>query len=93
MERAKCDFNAYRNELNEKIEILQELLANYDDGQRKSFYCLAVNLLELQDINFTMEQIRNNVDSQAVLKEKAKTAANFFQTKADEKGIILKLRK
>ena len=93
MEKAKNDFDIYKAELNEKIGILQELLSNYDDGRRKSFYCLAVNLLELDDINSVMTQIKDKVDSQSSLKEQAKTVASLFRTIADEKGIELKLRK
>ena len=36
--------DAYRKELNEKISILETLLVDYDDGLRKGFFCLAVNL-------------------------------------------------
>jgi len=92
MEKAKNDFVAYKAELNEKIKILEELLENYDDGRRKSFYCLAVNLLELQDLNSIIGKIRN-IDSQITLKEKAKAVTCFFQEAADKKGVILKLRK
>ena len=84
---------AYESELNIKIKILEELLENYDDGRRKSFYCLAVNLLEQNDIDSVMTQIKDKVDPQAALKEKASTAAGLFNAMADEKGIVLKLRK
>ena len=39
----------YLEELGEKTAILEKLLAGYNDGRRKSFFCLAVNLLELSD--------------------------------------------
>jgi len=84
---------AYEAELNIKIKILEELLAHYDNGRRKSFYCLAVNLLELKDINAIMKQIREEVDLQAPVKERAAITAKLFQGVADEKGIVLKLRK
>ena len=84
---------AYKAELDKKIKILEELLEHYDDGRRKSFYCLAVNLLGQDDINSVMKQIKDKIDSQSPLKEKAKAAAGFFQAIADEKGIVLKLRK
>jgi len=84
---------AYEVELNIKVKKLDELLGNYDDRRRKSFYCLAVNLLELQDINAIMEQVREKIDLQAPMKEKAAIAVKLFQAMADEKGIVLKLRK
>jgi hypothetical protein len=37
----------YIKELNEKMKFLNILLENYNDGRRKKFYCLAINLLDL----------------------------------------------
>ena len=93
IEKARRDFNAYKAELNVKIQILQELLTGFDDGRHKSFYCLAINLLELKDIHLIRGYIGNHVDLQATLQEKAKTLAILFQAMADEKEIVLKLRK
>ena len=84
---------AYKAELDSKIKVLEELLENYDDGRRKSFYCLAVNLLEQDDINVVMEQIKDKIDLESPLKEKAKAVTGLFQAIADEKDIVLMLRK
>jgi len=42
--------DGYGKELNERMEILEFMLENYDDGRRKNFYCIAVNLLKLDDL-------------------------------------------
>ena len=73
--------------------ILKELLKDYDDGRRKSVYCLAVNLLDMQEINTVMRRIVDEIEPQASVKTKAETAVRLFQAKADKRGIILKLRK
>lgn len=88
----KIGIEAYINELQEKIGILQFLLENYNDGRRKSFFCLAINLLELDDVKIVMQQVRI-IDQTLLLKEKASLAAHLFQAAADEKGLLLKLRK
>ena len=94
MEKAKqIGVPAYEAELNAKIEILENLLQNYNDGRRKGFFCLAVNLLDLADIISIMRRLGNEVDPQLPLKEKAAVAVGLFQGVADEKGIVLKLRK
>jgi len=94
MDKAKqIGLDAYETELNAKVQILQELLENYNDGRRKNFYCLAIGLLELEDINLVMERIGNEAEPQATLKEKAATAARLFQDMAEERDILLKLRK
>jgi len=84
----------YHAELAEKVEILKYLLANCNDGRRKSFFCIAVNLLELQDIKPIMEKIEEKiVQGELNLKEKAIFAANLFEALAAERGIVLKLNK
>ena len=94
MEKAKqIGMEAYAAELNEKIGILEKLLKDYDDGRRKSFYCLAVNLLELMDVKTITEQIDDAVNDSMSIKEKAKTAVRLFEAMAEHRGVVLKLRK
>jgi len=84
---------AYQAELNKKIRILESLLEHYDDGRRKSFFCTAVNLLELEDVHTVMEQIAVEALPELSLKEKAKVAAHLFEEMAAKRDISLKLRK
>jgi hypothetical protein len=93
MEKAKNDIAAYEVELNTKIRILEDLLNNYNDGRRKGFFCLAVNLLDLVDITLIMERLKAEATPESTTKEKAATAVRLFQALADGKGIVLKLRK
>jgi len=94
MEKAKrIGMDAYRAELDEKIKLLEGLLENYDDGRRKSFFCAAVNLLELPDIKTVIAELEAQTKPGDPVKEKAKLAARLFQELADERGISLKLRK
>lgn len=89
----KTGLETYQSELNEKISILQKLLANYNDGRQKSFFCVAVNLLELQDVKYVMELISKNSKSEESIKEKSATAVRSFQYMASKRNIVLKLRK
>jgi hypothetical protein len=85
---------AYDIEQTKKYEILKTLLSNYDDGRRKMFYCVAVNLLPLPQIEKIMEQVADNpsIDSLTV-KEKAAYIVALFQDDASREGLVLKLRK
>jgi len=84
---------AYQTELNGKVSILQGLLENYNDGRRKNFFCLAINLLELRDIKDVMKQIEAEINLDNPLKERAVTAVRLFQAMAKKRNITLKLRK
>ena len=77
----------------EKAQILSKLLAGYNDGRRKNFYCVAVNLLELFEIREAMNRIESNDRAFASEKERCAYAVEVFQEIADRKNIKLKLIK
>ncbi|MDD4168870.1 MAG: DUF3795 domain-containing protein [Desulfotomaculaceae bacterium] len=85
---------AYNKEQARKAQILQTLLSDYNEGRRKTFYCVAINLLSLQDIENAMKQAAENSSfSSLTIKEKAENIASIFQHYAAKQGIGLKLRK
>lgn len=93
-ERARqSGIQAYQAELEEKIAFLRALLADYNDGRRKSFYCTAVNLLELEDLRDVMRLIREQVDPGDPPKAKAAQAVRLFEQRAQERGISLRLNR
>jgi len=94
LEKAKrIGIEEYKTQLNEKVKLLEKLLKNYDDGRKKSLFCIAVNLLDLQDIKSIMGQLADETKSDTLLKEKASTAVRLFEKMAERRGISLKLRK
>ena len=91
---SKIGTENYNLEQKEKIEILNYLLANYNDGRRKTFFCIAVNLLDLPDIREILRQIEENYElSEATEKERGLYVVKAFQDIADKRDIKLKLRK
>ena len=90
-ERAKrLGIEAYRQELEEKITLLQRLLQD-DDGRRKSFFCLAVNLLPLEDITAALAASKAQLSETP--KERAAKITELFHAAAEQRGIPLKLIK
>lgn len=84
----------YNLEQREKIQILSHLLSHYNDGRRKNFFCVAVNLLELSELKEVMEQIRSNDElSSLPLKAQALFVAEELQKLAAKRNIELKLIK
>ena len=74
--------------------ILDMLLSGYNDGRKKTLFCVAVNLLELQELQEVLREIDNRPDIKMLtLKEKSSYAAGVFQNAAKRKNIELKLRK
>ncbi len=91
--KAKCaGLDAYQAELAEKIKLLEYFLDTCNDGRRKSFFCLAVNLLDLQDVKDAAAQMAAEPVGRT-LKEKAALAERLFREAAEKRSIELKLRK
>lgn len=82
---------AYKQEQLEKIDILRNLLDNYNDGRKKSFYCLSVNLLELEQLRAVMQALAQLPTMPKA--EAAKYAEQLLREIAAKQGIVLRLRR
>lgn len=92
LDRAReLGLDAYIDELRAKRVILDKLLADYNDGRRKSFYCAAVYLLPLEDLQSAMTVLEGQPE--CPVKERAAAAVKLLQGAADGRGICLKLKK
>lgn len=80
--------------LRQKRAVLDQLLADWNDGRRKSLYCAAAYLLEPQALRRVMEALAAQSGlAAAPAKERAQAAAALLQTEADRAGVSLKLNK
>lgn len=95
LERAQSmGIEQYNAEQQEKIQILSHLLSNYNDGRRKNFFCVAVNLLELSELQEALKQIQSNDELSALpFKAQCSYVVEVLQKIADKKNIKLKLIK
>ena len=83
--------DSYLSELRTKREILDKLLAHYNDGRRKTLYCAAVYLLPLEDLQTAMAELESRQGLS--LKARAAAASEHLQAAADSQGISLNLNK
>lgn len=94
MQKAKeYGMEHYRAEMEEKISFLEFLIDHYNDGRRKNFYCIAVNLLDLADLNDIKEQIQKDIGDTLSQKEQISRIESIFLEKAKSKNLNIKLRK
>lgn len=85
--------DAFCQELERKREILEELLAGYNDGRKKTFYCTAVNLLPWEGLQAAMAELRSTAATFGTLSERAAAAERVFRERAAQQGISLSLRR
>ena len=81
-------------EQEEKIQILDALLSQCNDGRRKTLFCVAVNLLEVTELREAMEAIHTAAGFQDwPLKERAAYAVGILQEIAHRRNLSLKLHR
>lgn len=86
--------DVYLAQLEERRGILEELLAQYNDGRRKTFFNTAVYLLPLEDLRFVMANLGSRKDvAEQPIKARALAAVELLQGAADRRNISLKLNK
>lgn len=82
----------YNLEQQEKMQILSYLLLHYNDGRKKTFYCVAVNLLELSELREAITELQSNEDLRLLPeKERSAYAAGVIQKIANRRNVSLKL--
>ncbi|OUP29288.1 DUF3795 domain-containing protein [Faecalibacterium sp. An192] len=87
----RIGLDAYNREQQAKAAFLQYLLEHFNDGRRKTLFCVAVNLLDWEELQEAAACLR---EKEALpLKEKALFAAQTLGRIADRRGVELKLRK
>jgi hypothetical protein len=84
----------YLDELSRKKNILAELLEHYNNGRMKNYFCIAVNLIPIFELEKIMEKIRN-MDCDKNIEEKGNpnVIRNIFDETANTLKIEIKLRK
>lgn len=85
--------SAYGDEQREKAELLRRLLSDFNDGRKKSFLCLAVNLLELPELWAVMAEAEAEGLARLPLKDRSAALASKLRAAAEKRGLELKLRK
>ncbi len=81
---------AYQAEQREKSAILSHLLMNYNDSRQDVFYCLAVNMLSLDDLHrITAEADKNS--SNLLIPEKTMLMKHLLYDCAQQQNILLEL--
>lgn len=92
MQLAKAEgLDAYRAVQRKKAEVLRYLLEECNDGRKKTFYFLAVNLLDWEDLRAAVD--RTALDRLPDRTARAAQAAGALKEAASRRGIGLTLRK
>lgn len=80
-------------EIQKKREhVLKEMLKEFNEGRSKSYYCIAVTVLEIEELKKALAQAKK--DSYGLeMRGKSKVLHSILDDIAEKKGYCLKLRK
>lgn len=80
-----------------RIELLETMLGEYNEGRSKSFYCIATALLPIDIIEAGLQESENQIKKEEIipndLKTKSKVLRDNITKLAKEKSIELKLKR
>ena len=87
----------FMEEQNIRINILEKILSEYNDGRSKNYFCLAVALLDIKCLNKSLLEAEHETQDKSIqendFKSKAKILKEIFLEHANKNNIDLKLRK
>ncbi len=86
----KSDLKNYLRDLEKKKEYLKYFLKTHNDGRSKGFFCLAISLLAINDLDEIIEIVKEKEKHQ---KLETDTVKGLFYERARARGIELILRK
>jgi hypothetical protein len=80
-----------------RIELLEQMLQEFNDGRSKSYYCMSSTLLSIpgieQSIQEAKEKIKTNGIEKEDMKQKAKILKEILEKTAKKEKVELKLNK
>ena len=92
MEKAKnIEIEAYNTEQKEKMQILDYLLMNFNDGRKKTLFCQTVNILELEALRELLSRLEQC--HATTIREKGVFATDQIKEIAGKRGVDLTLRR
>jgi len=63
-----------------RIEILEKMLENYDDGRSRSFFCRAANTMDISILEHSLEQAESIIKKENIEPEDKKSRAKILKT-------------
>ena len=79
-----------------RVEVLEKMLQNFDDGRSKSFYCVASTLLPVADLKSSLKKAEQKLREDKIdddTKLKARILRGFLNEFAAKNEVELSLRK
>lgn len=82
----------FENEQKTREQLLREMLAEFNEGRSKTYYCIAATVLETKELRQALNEAKKQTQ-RFDLKEKSRILHSILDGIAEKKHYCLKLRK
>jgi TPP-dependent trihydroxycyclohexane-1,2-dione (THcHDO) dehydratase len=82
----------FENEQKIREQLLKEMLADFNEGRSKTYYCIAATVLEIKELRQALNEAKTQSQTLNV-KEKSQILHSILDRIAEKKHYCLKLRK
>lgn len=83
---------AYDKLLKDRLRLLKKMLAVYNEGRSKGYYCIAASVLDLAGLEKILVEADRRAKGLAV-KERSAVLHALLDARADKKGLVLRRRR
>ncbi len=88
----RTGLKAFIDEQCEREGLLVEMLAEFNEGRSKTYYCIAATVLDLSELRSALESARESVSGMDV-RDRSKTLHGLLDAAASVRSLRLALRK
>ena len=88
----KSGISEFKKIQKKREHLLKEMLREFNEGRSKSYYCIAVTVFEIEELEVALTQAKKEVCGLDV-KAKSKVLHSILDEMAEKNGYCLKLRK
>ena len=82
----------FENEQKTREQLLKEMLAEFNEGRSKTFYCIAAAVLEIVELESVLENARAK-SKELDIKERSEVMHSLLNEVASNRKYLLKLRR
>lgn len=83
----------FETDQRKRESLLKEMLDEFNDGRSKSYYCIAVTVMRIDELETALQEARSRAGGSADRKDRSKILHAILDRIAMEREYLLKLRK
>jgi hypothetical protein len=89
---AQNGIDSFEEQQKAREQILKEILAEFNEGRSRSYYCIAATVMEIEDLKEVLGRAQEEYEGLGI-KDKSRVMHTILDSIASERNYYLRLRK